>query len=83
MGAEGVKAGVLLGRTATARLPAEGCVGGDRCGALLVVEVALIRLALRCPDRPKQAGHGREATCPWEIWLGKTGRGESRGTENV
>lgn len=57
VGAEWVKAGVLLGRAAAARLPAEGGVRGDRCRALLV-EVALVRLALGGPNRAKQTGHG-------------------------
>lgn len=73
VGAEGVKAGVLLGWAAAARLPAEGSVRGDRCRALLV-EVALVGLALRGPNGAKQTGHGGEATRAREVWLGEQER---------
>ena len=67
MGAEGVKAGVLLGWAAASRLPAEGGVGGDGVGGdgrrALLVEVALVGLALRGPDGAEQAGHGGETAC--------------------
>lgn len=75
MWAEQVKAGVLDWCTPAFWLPAEGRMrqgdGGHR-GRSLRLEVIVVGLALGCPDGSKQTGHGREASCPGEVWLWRT-----------
>lgn len=65
VGAEGVEVGVMFGWAGGARLTVERCVGGvwRNGGRAVWLEMALVRLSVRSPDRTKQAGgDGRETT---------------------
>lgn len=70
--AERVEAWVLDRRTPPLLLSAVGGMrrgDGGHGGGSLRVEVALVGHALGRPDGSKQAGHGREAAGPREVWL--------------
>lgn len=77
MRAEQVEAGVLDWCTPSFWLPAEGRMrqgDGRHGGRSLRLEMIMVGLALGCPDGSKQTGHGREASCPREVWLWRAER---------
>lgn len=75
MRAKRVEAGELVWSASPLYLPAEGRMrrgDGGHGGGPLRLKVALVGIALRGPDGAEQAGHGREAARPREVWLWRT-----------
>lgn len=70
-----VEAGELVWSTSPLQLPAKRRMrwsNGRHGGGPFRLKVALVGITLRGPDGSEQAGHGREAARPREVWLWRT-----------